>query len=613
MTIMALTKFLEALAQGPLVVDGAMGTYLYEKGVYINRCFDELCLSAPQMVESVHRDYLDAGADILETNTYGGAPVVLARHGLEDRAEDINKAAVALARKVAGTRAYVAGAMGPSNLDAEALISDTTRMRVRDSYAKQGRWLYEAGADVLLFETIALVAELELALEACRDIPLPKVAQLRFEENGRSRQGAPPAEVAQRLRHAGADVVGANCNGGPEMFLPIIEGMMASGLPISVQPNAGHPRVVEGRYMYLSTPEYFGVYARRFLKAGARLVGGCCGTTPDHIRRVAAAVRMMGGGRMEVRARQHDAPARGDASREVLLESRSGLAAKLGKKFVVSVEVSPPSGLESRKTEDAVRMLKEGGVDVVNIPDGPRATVRMSNLVFAHHVQERLGMEVLTHVCCRDRNVLGLMSDLLGAHFTGLRNLVVITGDPPKMGDFPDATAVFDLDSVGLLQLVTGLNRGVDPGGKTMEAPTSFLLATGAEPAALNYEREITRLAMKKEAGAHLVMTQPVYDPEVLQKFLKDTRGLNLPVLVGILPLASWRNAEFLHREVPGMSVPEDIRERMRKAGDGDAGRREGVRIAQETLTAVKDLVQGVYIMPPLGRYRMALDVMEAL
>lgn len=610
---MSLPPFLEALARGPLVADGAMGTYLYEKGVYINRCFDELCLSAPQMVEGVHRDYLDAGADLLETNTYGASPVVLARHGLEDKAEAINTAAVRLARKVAGTRAYVAGALGPSNLDAEALISDITRARVKQSYARQAQWLHAAGADVLMFETITLVAELELALEACRDIPLPKVTQLRFEENGHARQGALPQEVAERLRDAGADVVGANCNGGPEMLLPVIEGMAKAGLPVSVQPNAGHPRVVEGRYMYLSTPEYFGVYARRFLKAGASIVGGCCGTTPAHIKRVAAAVRMMGGGRLEVRARHGPDALVADAHNETPLESRSPFGGKLGKKFVVSVEVSPPSGLTGEKTDEAVRMLKAGGVDVVNIPDGPRATVRMSNLAYAHHVQNTLDVEVLTHLCCRDRNVLGLVSDLLGAHFSGLRNLVVITGDPPKVGDFPDATAVFDLDSVGLLGMVTNMNRGMDPGGKAMPSPTSFVLATGAEPAALNYEREITRLASKKEAGAHLVMTQPVYDPEVLLKFLADIKGLNLPVLVGILPLASWRNAEFLHREVPGMRVPDDVRERMRKAGDGDAGRKEGVRIAQETLRAVKDQVQGVYIMPPLGRYRMALDVLEGL
>lgn len=607
------TKFLDALAQGPLVVDGAMGSYLYEKGVFLNRCFDELCLSSPQMIESVHRDYLDAGADVLETNTYGASPVVLARHGLEDQAEAINRAAVQLARKVAGTRAYVAGSIGPSNLDAEALISNTTRQRVKDSYARQAQWLVDAGADLLMFETIPLVAELELALEACRDLDVPRVAQLRFEENGRSRQGAGADEVAQRLMDAGAHVVGANCNGGPEMFLPVIEGLLKAGLPVSVQPNAGQPRVVEGRYLYMSTPEYFGVYARRFLKAGATLVGGCCGTTPEHIKRLAAAVRMVGGSRVEVRARQEQPRVTADISHESPLALRSGFAGKLGKKFVVSVEVSSPSGITSQKTLDAVRMLKDGGVDVVNIPDGPRATVKMSNLVFAHHVQEKLNMEVLTHVCCRDRNLLGLMSDLLGAHFSGLRNLVIVTGDPPKTGDYPDATAVFDLDSVGLLRLITGLNRGVDPGGKTLEAPTSFVLATGAEPAAINYERELTRLAMKKDAGAHLVMTQPVYDPEVLQRFLKDTQGLQLPVLVGILPLASWRNAEFLHKEVPGMRVPEDIRHRMRLAGEGEAARKEGVRIAQETLRAVKPLVQGVYIMPPLGRYRMALDVLEGL
>ncbi len=610
---MSLPPFLETLAKGPMVCDGAMGTYLYERGVYINRSFDELCLSAPETVEAVHRDYLDAGADILETNTYGASRIALARYGLGDKAEAINKAAVTIARKVAGTRAYVAGAIGPSNLDAEALISDTTRADVRASYAQQARALFDAGADILIFETFALVAELELALEAAKDIPLPKVAQLRFEENGLARQGATPSQVAHRLKAAGADVVGANCNGGPEMMLPVVEDMVTAGIPVSVQPNAGHPRTVEGRYMYLSTPEYFGVYARRFLKVGASIVGGCCGTTPDHIKRVAGAVRMMGGGRAEVRARQA-VEILGDVGQpETSLETRSIFSGKLGKKLVVSVEVSPPSGLSTQKTLDAIAMLKKGGVDAVNIPDGPRATVKMANLMFAQHVQDKLGMETLTHFCCRDRNLLGLVSDLLAAHFANLRNLVVITGDPPKTGDYPDATAVFDLDSVGLLSLISRMNRGVDPGGKKMEGQTNFVLATGAEPAALDYDREITRLSAKKDAGAHLVMTQPVYDGEVLQRFLKDIQGLNLPVLVGILPLASSRNAEFLHKEVPGMRVPDEIRDRMRKAGDGDAGRKEGVRIAQETLRAVKPYVQGVYVMPPLGRYAMALEVLEAL
>jgi homocysteine S-methyltransferase len=609
---MALPPFLQTLARTPMVCDGAMGSYLYERGVYINRSFDELCLSQPETVEAVHRDYLDAGADILETNTYGASRIALAQHGLEDKSDAINKAAVGIARKVAGTRAYVAGAIGPSNLDAEALISDTTRAAVRASYAAQAKALVEAGADVLIFETFALVAELELALESARDLGVPRIAQMRFEESGKARGGATPRQVAERLKAVGADVIGANCNGGPEMLLPVIEGMTGLGLPVSVQPNAGHPRVIEGRYLYLSTPEYFGVYARRFLKAGASIVGGCCGTTPDHIKRVSGAVRMMGGGRVEVRARQEvDNTPQGRP--EVPLAERSPFAGKLGKKLVVSVEVSPPSGLNPHKTLEAIEMLKKGGVDAVNIPDGPRASVKMANLLFAAHVQEKLDIETLTHFCCRDRNILGLVSDLLGAHFAGLRNLVVITGDPPKQGDFPDATAVFDVDSVGLLGLVSRMNRGLDPGGKTMPATTSFVLATGAEPAALDYDRELTRLAAKKEAGAHLVMTQPVYDGEVLQKFLGDIKGLHLPVMVGILPLASHRNAEFIHREVPGMRVPLEVRERMRLAGDGDAGRREGVRIAQETVKAVKHLVQGIYIMPPLGRYSMALDVLEAL
>jgi homocysteine S-methyltransferase len=605
--------FLEALAARPLVCDGAMGTYLYQRGVYIDRSFDELNLTASATVEAVHRDYLEAGADIVETNTYGANRVSLAKYGLEGRAAEINQAAVRIARSVVGERAYVAGAVGPSNLDAEALISDATRHAVREAFAEQGRALHAAGADLLLFETMSLVAELELALEACADIPLPKVAQVRLEESGLSRQGATPRQVAERLKRAGAHVVGVNCNGGPDMLLPAVEGMVGAGLPVSVQPNAGHPRMVEGRSLYMSTPDYFGVYARRFLQAGARIVGGCCGTTPEHIRRVRAAVRMVAAGHEASRPR-HDVQGGSAAGMpEVPLAERSGLGAKVGKKFLVSVEVSPPSGLDATRALRGAALLKGAGVDVVNIPDGPRATVRMGSLTFAAAVQDRVGVEVMCHFCCRDRNLLGLVSDLMAAHFAGIRNLVVITGDPPRTGDYPDATGVYDLDSVGLLRTCTAMNRGLDPGGKRLDRQTSFVLVTGAEPAAVDYDREITRLGLKKDAGAHLVMTQPVFDPQALSRMLADAAPLGLPVLVGILPLASSRNAEFLHREVPGMHIPDETRERMRRAGNGEAGRAEGVRIARETLKEVKPLVQGVYIMPPLGRYEMALEVLEAL
>jgi homocysteine S-methyltransferase len=384
---------------------------------------------------------------------------------------------------------------------------------------------------------------------------------------------------------------------------------------------------VDDRFIYISTPEYFGVYARRLCKLGVRLIGGCCGTTPDHVKRIAAAARMEGSASASAAAA--DAPAWiGSAAddpedlrpaiapsgiRIVPQREKSRFASAIGQRFVVSVEVNPPIGLDPAPAIAAARALVAGGVDVINIADGARAQSRMSNLALAVRLQQELGVETLLHVCGRDRNLLGQVAHLLGAHALGMKNLVVITGDPPKMGDFPDATAVYDLDSVGILRLVSRLNRGIDPGGKPLGAATSFFAITGAEPAALNYERELARLELKKRAGAELVMTQPVYDPAVLDRFLVDTAPLGLPVLVGILPLASYKNAEFLHNEVPGMQIPDSVRARMKAAGSGEKARKEGVAIAREMLLAVRDRVAGAYIMPPLARYEMALEVIDGL
>jgi methionine synthase / methylenetetrahydrofolate reductase(NADPH) len=400
-----------------------------------------------------------------------------------------------------------------------------------------------------------------------------------------------------------------------------VERMIPSGLPVLASPNAGLPSRIDERTIYVSTPEYFGVYAQRMFRVGVRLMGGCCGTTPEHIRRIAASARMMAGFAGGLERQDDDEPIRGghpvptvgaSELQPIPFDQRSDLAAKLHRrKFVVSVEVSPPAGLDPSRAVDAARSLKAGGVDVVNIADGARAQARMSNLALAVRIQREAGVEVILHVCGRDRNLLGTLAHLLGAHDLGVRNLVIITGDPPKMGDYPDATAVYDLDSVGILKLAARLNHGIDPGGKPLLATTRFVLATGAEPAALNYAREIERLNEKKHAGAELVMTQPVYSAEVLDRFLDDVAPLNLPVLVGLLPLASYRNAEFLHNEVPGMQVPESVRERMRRAGSGPAARKEGVAIAREMLALVRDRVAGAYVMPPLERYELALEVVD--
>ena len=650
-------SFRAALAREVLVLDGAMGTQLYERGVLYSTCFEELNESRPEIVQAVHEDYLRAGASIIETNTFGANALRLEKHGLTARVREINQSAVRVARKALagapGRAAYVAGAIGPSGYFlGEASPEDLGR--VHGALFEQASALADAGVDALYVETMRQTAELRVAIEAAVAASrhasggeIPVVASVSVDENGRMADGTDAAEISRFMKEWGADVIGVNCSDGPMNVLSAVEAMLAVGLPVCAAPNAGLPRRIDERMVYVSTPEYFGLYARRMFKLGIRIVGGCCGTTPEHVKRIAASARMAAaadhddgarlGGRLEPApelagfapsspesvlpaglAGGGDTPAWlgavthvEGAAKPVPRADKSALAKKLGDRFVVSVEVNPPIGLDPRRAVAAARSLKAGGIDVINIADGARAQARMSNLAMAVRIEAEAGIETIVHVCGRDRNLLGTLAHLLGAHDLGVRNLVIITGDPPKMGDFPDATPVYDLDAIGILKLATRLNHGVDPAGKPLGGVTSFLLATGAEPSALNYPRELARLRQKKEAGAEFVMTQPVYDPEVLIRFLDDVAPLGLPVLVGLLPLASYRNAEFLHNEVPGMQVPEAVRERMRKAGSGAAGRKEGVAIARAMLEAVRSRVAGAYIMPPLERYELALEVVD--
>lgn len=623
-----MASFLEALSTGPLVVDGAAGTQLYERGVLYSACFEELCVSKPELVKKMHEDYVRAGAQVLETNTFGANAMRLEKHGMASRVREINLAAVKLAREASAGKAFVAGAIGPSGYFlGNALPEDLAK--VRSALAEQAQALVEAGVDVLLIETMRQTNELRIAVEsavAASGGKIPVIASASVDEASRMADGTTSGEIARLMREWGANVVGVNCCDGPMNVLEAIEPMLELGLPVWAVPNAGLPRRVDERLVYVSTAEYFGVYARRMFKMGVKLVGGCCGTTPEHIKRIAAAARMVGSS--EAKSAPPDSelvrpsdsfqtwsahpPAMPGAAKATPFSERSDFASKIARgKFVVSVEVNPPVGLDLSKAIAAAKMLKEGGVDVVNIADGARAQARMGNVAMAARVQQNVDMETILHVCGRDRNLLGTIAHLLAAHELGVRNLVVVTGDPPKMGDFPDASAVYDLDSIGILKLAQRLNHGIDPGGKPLGCGTRFVLATGAEPAALNYDRELSRLRQKKDAGAELVMTQPVYDPAVLDRFLTDIAPLGLPVLVGLLPLASYRNAEFLHNEVPGMQVPEVVRERMRKAGTGASARKEGVAIAREMLAAVRGRVAGAYIMPPLERYELALEVVD--
>ena len=615
---------LDALVAGPVVFDGAMGTALYERGMLYTQCFDEVNLSKPDLVRQIHESYLAAGAEVVETNTFGANQYRLAAHGLEAKVAEINRAGVAIARETAGARAWVAASVGPTGLMMKTVKADE-HDAIRGAFREQAATLCEAGVDAIVLETFRQTDEIQLALEGVRAGSrgaVPVVALVSFDAFGTMADGKGPEEIARLLKDWGANAIGVNCADGPAGVFETVTRMLGVGLPVVAQPNAGLPHRIEGRFAYMATPEYFLVYGRRLFKAGVHGVGGCCGTTPEHIKKIAAAARMLGGTGLTEPAgagggmRDDDAPLVGAAPgvHVVPTAEKGELGRKIAKKeFVISVEVNPPPGLALDKALEGARILRDGGVDVITVADGARASARMGNLALCMRIREKLGMPTLMHVTTRDRNLLGLVAHLLAAHEVGVRDLVIITGDPPKMGDFPDATAVYDLDSVGLLRLVRGLNHGLDPGGKALGGATAFLCATGAEPAAMDYEREVRRLRNKRDAGAELVMTQPVYDTAVLDRFLTDVAPLGLPVLVGLLPLASYRNAEFLHNEVPGMTIPEETRERMRKAGGGERGRAEGVAIAREMLVAVKDRVAGAYVMPPFGRYELALDVIRGI
>ena len=600
-----------------LVFDGAMGSLLYERGVFVTQNFEQLNVTRPDVVGKIHEDYVAAGAQVIETNTFGANGFCLDRHGLGDQVRAYNVAGARLARKAAGEDVWVAGSIGPTGL-VPGVASPAELDLAAATFADQAAALVEGGVDLFVLETFRHLEEMRIAIEAARGAApeLTIIASMAFNPSETVADGSTPEQVATTLHDWGADVIGVNCGDGPQLALAIAERMRGAGMPLCVQPNAGLPRTVDGRLLYMATPEYLDVFARRTIQLGATMIGGCCGTTPDHVHWMAKSGRMLGDKHTEV---VRPSAARATEVVPVLvptpLAERSDFAAKIAAgTFVVSVEVNPAPGLDPSKALEGAKMLLASGVDIVNVADAPRAMARMSNLAFCSLLLERYGIQPILHVCGRDRNLLGQMAHLLGAHAIGIRNLVIITGDPPKVGDYPEATAVYDLDAIGLLQMAANMNRGIDPAGKPLPGgQTSFLLATGFEPGAADLDKEIQRLERKKAAGAEVVMTQPIFQTALLEEVLRRIAHLGLPVLVGVLPLVSYKNAEFLHNEVPGMQIPEEIRERMRKTPGGEAARKEGVRIAREMLFAVRDQVQGAYLMPPLGRYELALEVLDGL
>lgn len=606
----AKNQFLQQLQERVLVVDGAMGTMLYAKGVFINKCYDELDLTNPGLVKEIHQSYVRAGADVIETNTFGANAFRLEKHGLREKVREINMAGARLARECASQDRFVAGSIGPLGVYIEPL-GKVAYEEARAAFREQMQALAEGGVDVLMLETFGQLHELREAILAAREVTdLPVIAQITVDDDGRALDGTLAAEVARRLEEWGADVIGINCSDGPVTMLEALESMAAvTSRPLIAQPNAGKPRSVDGRNLYLASPEYLADYARLFINAGARLVGGCCGTTPEHIKWIRNYVRSTTPGKRHV----HVETELKEGVRPLTplpLEQRSALGRKLKEGgFVTMIEILPPRGSDAEKELASAAFFKQHGVDAINIPDGPRASARMSNQALGVMLKNRVEIEPVLHYCCRDRNVISMQSDLLGAYALGLRNLILITGDPPKLGNYPDATAVFDVDSIGLTNLARNLNRGLDLGGNSFGSQTGFVIGVGANPGAVNYEEELRRFRWKVEAGADYVVTQPVFDCELLDRFLNDIRDFRIPLIAGIWPLVSYRQAEFMQNELR-VAVPATVLDRMRAANSAEAARQEGLAIAREMIRALLGRIEGIQISV-LGRNQAAVELLQ--
>ncbi|MGB9407805.1 MAG: bifunctional homocysteine S-methyltransferase/methylenetetrahydrofolate reductase [Terracidiphilus sp.] len=613
-------QFADIFASRPVLADGAMGTVLYARGVFINRCYDELNLSDPGMILSIHEEYLQAGAEIVETNTFGANRFRLARHGLADKVGQINAAGVRLARQAVdhlkekqATEAWVAGSVGPLGVRLEPL-GKTGLDEARAAFAEQIDALAEAGVDLIIIETMPALNEAREALAASREVApdLPVLVMVTVDDESNCLDGSSPAQAAALLTEWGAGAIGVNCSTGPATVLTAIEAMRAAtSLPLAAMPNAGLPRAVEGRNIYLCSPEYMAEFARKAIAAGVQIVGGCCGTTPNHIRAMRSAMRAI-----DAQARvavTGAAPALTTETPPAPLGARSRIGALIEQgSFVTLVEIVPPRGISCSNEIEGARILAQLGVHAINVPDSPRASARMSAQSLCIQIQQHTGIETILHYTCRDRNILSIQSDLLGASSIGLHNILCLTGDPPKLGNYPDATAVFDVDSIGLVNIVHRLNHGLDIGSNAIGASTNFTIGVAANPGVPDIEQELRRFAFKVEAGAEYAITQPVFDLKLLEEFLKRIEGHRIPVIAGIWPLTSLRNAEFMKNDLR-VSMPEEIMLRMAQTGSPDAARREGILIAQEMLEAVRPLVQGVQVSAPFGRYTAAAEVISSV
>jgi len=611
--------FLERIKTSPLLCDGATGTFIYARGGAMDGCFDELNLTDPDTVISIHREYIAAGADIIETNTFGANWFKLEQHGLGDRVRDINFRGAKHARdarEVSGQPVFVAGSIGPTGRTLPPVGMMDPR-EVRAAYRDQIAALLEGGVDLLMIETIGSLEEMTEAVRAAREVSdLPIVAQMTFSADGRTISGQSVEDVAQALQDLSVDVIGVNCSVGPRGVLRVLRGYRAvlpETVPISGQPNAGWPTQIGDRLIYPSSTDYMGKFADEAIDLGVQIVGGCCGTTPEHIAAMRAALDRKTGADRSPQQVVIESPR---AKPELLpADTPTELGQKIGKQFVVAVEVDPPRSLNPEKVLRGAQLLKDAGVDAVNVADSPMARIRMSALALCYMIQERIGVETILHFTTRDRNLMGLQSDLIGAHVIGVRNIIALTGDPPSLGDYPNATPVYDIDSIGLVKVLRAMNEGTDSAGSPLGRKASFTIAVACDPTRDDLEEESDRLHAKVSAGGHFIMTQPIYEmrtwTEFLEVYQRRHGPLEVPVLIGILPLQSHRHAEFLYNEVPGIRPTDLARERMRLAGN--QGRTEGVKIAQELLLEARDAVHGVYIMPSFGRYEVAASVLDAL
>ncbi|MBN1961512.1 MAG: bifunctional homocysteine S-methyltransferase/methylenetetrahydrofolate reductase [Deltaproteobacteria bacterium] len=606
--------FREKLKNTVIVFDGALGTMFYAKGVYLNTCFDELNLTAPHMVQQIHQEYIQAGADAVETNTFGASSFKLEGYGLVEKQEEIHLAGVRLARAAAGPDRYVAGAIGPMGAPLEPL-GRINVAQAREDFKRRCRALVKGGVDLIILETFIYLDEIELAIKALREeCELPIIAQLVLGSETQIASGTPLTEAIDKLASFAPDVIGFNCAVGPKEMLGALEQVVnRTNIPFSLMPNAGMPKFIDGRTIYLTSPEYLAEYAKRFIQTGAHIVGGCCGTTPDHIKAVRRAVSAL----QPPTKRIDITPITNDNAPEVRPLARpekSRLAARLSRgAFVTICELVSPRGISATRELIRARQLAFHGVDAINIPDGPRASSRMSALALALLIQREIGIEACLHYTCRDRNIIGMQSDLLGAWALGIRNILAVTGDPPKLGNYPNATAVFDIDAIGLVSLLSRLNFGLDLAGHPIGDPTGFHVAVGVNPGAINLDEELDRLERKIEAGAEMVITQPVFDLDLFERFYKRIEPLRVPLIAGIWPLVSLRNAEFLNNEVPGAHVPEAIMQKLRAATSKDDALKIGAAAAKEMLQQLQPHTNGVQIAVPFGKVDMVLEILETV